>query len=85
MLKPQVHTPVLPKVVPLKSSTLGSTLAPPVVAVHVHLYVHLHVHLHVNFICAFTRARSNVHLAVNQAAKWLDMKASMNNGVKGFS
>ena len=32
MLKPQVHTPVLPKVVPLKSSTLGSTLAPPVAA-----------------------------------------------------
>ena len=30
MLKPQVHTPVLPKVVPLKSSTLGNTLAPPV-------------------------------------------------------
>jgi len=49
--------------------------------------VHLHVHLHVHFICAFTRARSNVHLAVNQAAKWpvLAMKASMNNGVKGFS
>jgi len=49
--------------------------------------VHLHVHLHVHFICAFTRARSNVHLAVNQAAKWpvLAMKASMSNGVKGFS
>ena len=31
VLKPQVHTPVLPKVVPLKSSTLGNTLAPPVV------------------------------------------------------
>ena len=30
VLKPQVHTPVLPKVVPLKSSTLGNTFAPPV-------------------------------------------------------
>jgi len=70
------------------------------VHLHVHLHVHficaftrarsnvhLHVHLHVHFICAFTRARSNVHLAVNQAAKWpvLAMKASMSNGVKGFS
>ena len=49
--------------------------------------VHLRVHLHVHFICTFTRARSNEHLAVNQAAKWpvLAMKASMSNGVKGFS